>query len=564
MSIRRMRYSYFRFVVVLSIATLLSLSAFTIFSNSLYAVSATQQQQERLLHRLPFAKGEPIVITDIKVNEQIVSFDQKFVADDNWIQRTVISVKNRSDKRILYFSVDFFFPPPPGSQSLLSVFNLSYGNHALLWDHSPTPTERLIGLAPGETADIYLNGRQYENFRRFIADIGNPNAKRVDLRFSHIIFEDDTMWDMQGPFWRDPKDPSKWIATEEPPSQVRSARAGRFLASITSAGGRSTPNTNGRSTSRFARQWLSSSNLEQFSQLEGLLVPASYRAARVAPFDSPSECYRQQTPTWQTCSIGAQCRTPKDLTDTVSGGFKFIQGNQICTDVMGDSCGTGLTTIATQCIFSGGGGGGEEGDPQCDPHCVDEYVCLEGEVCGYSPILIDVLGNGFRLTDGAGGVDFDFDDDGVAGRLSWTAPGSDDAWLVLDRNDNGFIDGGSELFGSTTLQPAPPAGENKNGFLALAEFDRSVNGGNRDGRIDKRDAVFQFLQLWQDTNHDGVSESSEMHSLLSLNVKAIDLEYKQSRKVDEYGNQFKYRAKVYDKRGASVGRWAWDVFLVKP
>jgi hypothetical protein len=53
-----------------------------------------------------------------------------------------------------------------------------------------------------------------------------------------------------------------------------------------------------------------------------------------------------------------------------------------------------------------------------------------------------------------------------------------------------------------------------------------------------------------------------LHALPSLNVLAIDLDYKTSRRVDPYGNQFRYRAKVYDGRGTQVGRWAWDVFFV--
>jgi len=92
-------------------------------------------------------------------------------------------------------------------------------------------------------------------------------------------------------------------------------------------------------------------------------------------------------------------------------------------------------------------------------------------------------------------------------------------------------------------------------------FDDPANGGNDDDQIDLRDAIFSSLRLWQDLNHNGVSEPAELHSLSSMNVKAIDLEYRESRRTDQHGNRFRYRAKVYDRHGASVGRWAWDVFL---
>ena len=207
--------------------------------------------------------------------------------------------------------------------------------------------------------------------------------------------------------------------------------------------------------------------------------------------------------------------------------------------------------------------------------CSDQNYPMEPEVCdggwawswielacvSSSPILIDVSGDGFALTDLINGINFDLTGSGTQRRLSWVAAGSDDSWLVLDRNSNGVIDNGLELFGDATIQPALASGEDRNGFRALAMFDARDSGGNEDGKISIADSVFSTLLLWQDLNHNGISEPTELHTLSDLGLVSIDLKYKKSKNTDQYGNEFRYRSKVRDVKGSTLNHWAWDVFL---
>lgn len=199
--------------------------------------------------------------------------------------------------------------------------------------------------------------------------------------------------------------------------------------------------------------------------------------------------------------------------------------------------------------------------PICDngSYCdssTGEWACGPG-----SPIIVDLVGRGFELTDPPNGVLFDLRVRGKRDLISWTRIGSGNAWLALDRNGNGTIDDASELFGDATPQPLPPKGQGRNGFLALAVFDRPENGGNGDGVIDARDAVFSRLRLWHDRNHNGLSESNELLTLTSVNIRGFKLQYEDSRRKDEFGNAFRYRAEVLLDDDAQAGRWAWDVFL---
>ena len=144
------------------------------------------------------------------------------------------------------------------------------------------------------------------------------------------------------------------------------------------------------------------------------------------------------------------------------------------------------------------------------------------------PLILDLDGDGFE-TSGTNTtiVHFDHDGDGFAEATGWI--GADDGLLALDRNANGSIDDGSELFGDQT--PLSSGSKAANGFQALAQYD-----GNADGRIDANDSIWADLKIWNDRDGNGLSWQGELFNLSDFNITSISLVSSPTNLPDGQGN----------------------------
>ena len=500
--------------------------------NFLFTVSAQQKDRSIQIYKW---RNEPIKILSVKIDDRKVKSKETFVDnDDDWLSGLNVEVENISNKVIVNIQIAIDFPEEPGLKGSPARDYLFYGTSNL---SEPNPSQ--LPLNPRET--VTLRVKNYQSLREFLDNVGHSkNLKELRLSIDSILFDDDTKWSAGMVFIRDPDNPDIWL----PENKQKSIKKFKFL------------------------------NSELFKAKKTNSLPFMIPS-------SPSSGCREiiaggQYSCPNGCSNSYVISSSQTFPDYTPNTYLFRRRETRCKDSQGQNCDTqtyqnqeytyhNCEAVAggDECDFDNCGGftrpqedSGEETD---SPESVDE-CCLP------SPVLIDISGDGFALTDTAGGVMFDFNGDGIAHQISWTAAETDDAWLVFDRNGNGKIDSSREMFGNMTAQPAIPVG--RNGFLALAEYDKAENGGNGDGSINDQDAVFADLRLWQDLNHNGISESSELETLPALNVAEIELDYKTSKKTDEFGNEFRYRAKVwsaknkFNKSKNKVGRWAWDVFLM--
>lgn len=158
--------------------------------------------------------------------------------------------------------------------------------------------------------------------------------------------------------------------------------------------------------------------------------------------------------------------------------------------------------------------------------------------CERSPLILDLDGDGVETLSMTGNsIYFDHDNNGYAEKTGWA--NKDDAFLVMDKNKNGKIDSGTEMFGNNTSSSA------QNGFMALSQYD-----SNHDGLINSKDSEFKNIKLWQDKNSNGVTDSGELYSLSDAGIKSISTGYIATNNTDSNGNTIKETGFFTRKNGS--------------
>lgn len=156
--------------------------------------------------------------------------------------------------------------------------------------------------------------------------------------------------------------------------------------------------------------------------------------------------------------------------------------------------------------------------------------------------VLDIDGDGVRLTNPAGGIMFDMDSTEQPVRTAWTAAGQDDSFVVIDPKAGPAVRG-DQLLGTGMRMPDGRRilGPDKamlalQGYQLALDWSRPNRSPQDDVVLNARDLVFATLRLWADRNHDGRAQAGELRPLMAAQIDSMGSSFRVGKSTDSMGN----------------------------
>ena len=158
----------------------------------------------------------------------------------------------------------------------------------------------------------------------------------------------------------------------------------------------------------------------------------------------------------------------------------------------------------------------------------------------HTPLAIELYGEELLTTSVEDGVSFDMDGDGMAEQTAWLKKGS--GFLVWDKNGDGMVNDGTEMFGEATVMSDGKRAEN--GVEALKDLDSDNNN-----IINQYDELWGELRIWHDENSNGKTEEGELSLLSDWDIQSISLDFAEINLKDEADNKILFESEVVLENG---------------
>lgn len=243
--------------------------------------------------------------------------------------------------------------------------------------------------------------------------------------------------------------------------------------------------------------------------------------------------------------------------------YKFSNAWSIVEGYLIGTCGVWLAEAGHQKIDSnfisyqiGTSSGNVSASYNCTPPYVNTQEVCENDpwygiweemgpepLCFYSPILVPLSNKkNIKLTSVEAGVQFDMDGDGIKEQVAWVDRDSRFGFLFIDRNENGIVDNGRELFGNFTVPGS------HNGFDALQRLNQLLGQTELVPFIEEGQPLYPHLKIWDDANNDGVSTPEEVQPASNI-LSQIGLGYQPTSIEDRHGNKFAFKGFGFVRTG---------------